>query len=365
MLLRSYKRLCGVDLGVPIDNVLTMRVSLPEVQYSKTEQCVEFFENLIARVRALPGVNAAGLVSTPPGEGWGGDDVMSALEHGSPNQKGTDMMVRGADPGYFSAIGIPLLSGRVFRADERLQRANVAVISQAAARVFFPHEDPIGRHMRDDFSGQVVEVVGVVGDTRWYPSAPPQPTLYWPIYGNDYSVSTIVLRSTRDATSFALPVEKIVADLNPNLPVSDVMTLRESLHSTNLGYEFNAILVLAFASIALVLAAAGLYGVLAYLATQRTTEIGIRIALGAQRRRLIALILTDGLWPAILGLAVGLAASSAVVRLIASMLYDTQPLNVGIFSAVAGVLLFVAPAACLAPAWRASRIDPLQALRME
>ena len=365
LLLRSYERLCGVDLGVPVDNVLTMRVSLPVVQYSKPEQCVEFFEELIARVRALPGVNAAGLVSTPPGEGWGGDDVMSVVEHGSPNQQGTDMMVRGADPGYFRAIGIPLLSGRVFRADERLQRPNVAVISHAAARVFFPHENPIGKHLRDDFSGQVVEVVGVVGDTRWYPSALPQPTLYWPIYGNDYSVATIVVRSTRDAASFALPVEKIVADLNPNLPVSDVMTLRESLHSTNLSYEFNAVLVLTFAFIALVLAAAGLYGVLAYLVTQRTTEIGIRIALGAQRRRLIALILTDGLWPALLGLAVGLVASGTIVRLIASMLYDTQPLNVAIFATVAGVLMLIAVVACLVPAWRASRIDPLQALRME
>jgi len=364
LLLRSYEQLRGVDLGVPIDNVLTMRISLPVAEYNKPEQWAEFFENLITRVRALPGVTAAGLVSAAPGEGWGGDDLMSVVEHPA-SQQPTDMMVRGADPGYFSAIGIPLLSGRIFRTDERLQRANVADISQAAAKAFFPHEDPVGKHLRDNFSGQVVEVVGVVGDTRWYPSVPPQPTLYWPICGNDYSGATIVLRSTRDVTSFALPVQKIVAGLDPNLPVSDVMTLHEALHRTTVGSEFDAVLVLGFASIALVLAAAGLYGVLAYLVTQRTTEIGIRIALGAPRQRLLGRILVDGLWPALIGLAAGAVASSAVVRLIGSMLYDTQPLDPAVFASAAGLLLLVAAAACLAPAWRASRIDPIQALRIE
>jgi predicted permease len=364
LLLKSYEHLRGIDFGVPMDNVLTMRVSLPAAQYSKPEQWVAFFEDLITRVRTLPGVNAAGLVSTAPGEGWGGDDLMRVVEHGGASQQGTDMMIRGADPGYFSAIGIPLLRGRIFRTDERLQRANVAVISQAAAKVFFPHEDPIGRHL-DDFSGQVVEVVGVVGDTRWYPAVLPQPTLYWPIYGNNYSVATIVLRSTRNVTSLALPVEKIVAGLDPNLPVSDVMTLRESLRRTNVGAEFDTVLVLAIACIALLLAAVGLYGVQAYLVSQRTSEIGIRIALGAPRRGLLGLILAGGLWPALGGVAVGLAVSGAVVRLIGSMLYETQPIDPAVFVAVAGLLLMVAALACLAPAWRASRIDPMQALRTE
>ena len=364
LLLRSYEHLRGVDLGVPIDKVLTMRLSLPQAQYNKPEQWAAFFEDLITRVRAMPGVDAAGLVTKAPGEGWGGDDPMNVVEHGSAGAQGTDMMVRGADPGYFSAIGIPLLGGRMFRSDEGPRRAHVAVISQAAAKAFFPGEDPIGKHLHDTFRNLDIEVIGIVGDTRWYPSEPPQPTLYWPIYGN-FSVATIVLRSPANVTSLALPVEKIIGSLDPNLPVSDVMTLRESLRRTTLGSQFDALLVVGFAAIALVLAAAGLYGVLAYLVTQRTTEIGIRIALGAARRRLLGLILADGLWPALIGLAPGLIASTAVVRFIASMLYDTQPLDPGIFAAVAGVLLLVAALACLAPAWRASRIDPMQALRTE
>lgn len=366
LLLKSYQRLRNADIGVPVENVLTMHISLPEARYKKPEQWVAFFENLIAQVRALPGVQSAGLASKAPGEGWGGDHLMTVVEHPrAAKGEAMDMMVRGAEPGYFPAIGIPLLRGRMFTTDERLNRAHVAVISQAAAHAFFPNEDPIGKHLKSEFSGDVVEVVGVVGDTRWYVSELPQPTLFWPLYGNDYSVATIVIRAPRDVDSFALPVEKIISRLDPDLPVSDVMTLREAIGKTTIGSQFDSILVLSFAVIALVLAAAGLYGVLAYLVTQRTAEIGIRIALGAQRDHVLRLVLVDGIRPALIGLAGGLVASAAVVRLIRSMLYETQPLDAAVFAAVAATLLLVAIIACIMPAWRASRLDPMQALRTE
>jgi predicted permease len=369
LLLKSYQRLRNADMGVSVDNVLTMRISLPDARYKTPEQRVAFFEDLIARVRALPGLQAAGLVSKAPGEGWGGDHLMRVVEHGAAKGQSTDMMVRGAEPGYFAAIGIPLLRGRIFTTDERLERARVAVISQAAARAFFPSEDPIGKHLTSDFSGEVVEVIGVVGDTRWFASEPPQPTLFWPIYGNDYSVATIVIRSGlgsgHGVESFALPVQKIVGQLDPDLPVSDVMTLREAIGKTTIDSQFDSILVVAFAVIALVLAAAGLYGVLAYLVTQRTSEIGIRIALGAQRKQVLRLVLIDGLRPALIGLMLGLAASAVVVRLIRSMLYETSPLDASVFAIVTAILLFVAVLACMMPAWRASRLNPMQALRTE
>jgi len=365
LLVKSYQRLRNVDIGVPVDNVLTMRISLPEARYKKPEQWVAFFEDLIARVRAVPGVLSAGLVSSAPGEGWGGDMLMTVVEHSTDPKSAIDMMIRGADPGYFSAIGIPLLRGRIFTTDERLERAHVAIISQAAAREFFPGEDPIGKHLRVDFTGAVAEVVGVVGDTRWYSSEPPQPTLFWPIYGNDYSVATIVVRAPRDVNAFAMPVQRIVGQLDPDLPVSEVMTLREAIGKTTVNSQFDSILVLAFAVIALVLAAAGLYGVLAYLVTQRTGEIGIRIALGARRESVLGLVLIDGLKPALVGLVVGLSASAGVVRLIRSMLYETNPLDPAVFAAVAAALLGVAALACMLPAWRASRLDPMQALRTE
>lgn len=291
---------------------------------------------------------------------------MSVVEHPPlPKGQGLDLMVRGADPGYFSAIQLPLLKGRIFTADERLQRAKVVVISQSAAKLCFPGEDPVGKHLDTGAPGEVYEVVGVVADTRWQISQPAHAMLYWPIYGNDYSSATVVIRSTHNVETLALPAQKILGHMDPDLPVSDVMTLRETIGKSTVSSQFDSILVLAFAGIALLLAAAGLYGVLAYLVTQRTSEIGIRIALGAGRGQVLRLMLFDGLRPALLGLAVGLAASAAVVRLIRSMLYETQPLDATVFVSVAGVLIVVAGIACLMPAWRASRLNPMQALRTE
>jgi len=366
LLLKSYERLSSTNLGVPADNVLTLHVSLPGARYREPEKQVAFFERLIEQVRTLPGVQAAGLVSTPPGLGWGGDHMMHVVEH-PPLAKGQgyDIMVRGAEPGYFAAIQIPLLRGRNFTLDERLDRANVVVLSQTAADAMFPGEDPIGKHLHDDSAGGIFEVIGVAGDTRWMVSQLPHPTLYWPIYGNDYSVATIVVRSRQNVESLALSIEKLIGGMDPDLPVSNVMTLRQSIGKSTVDSEFDSVLMLAFALIALVLAAAGLYGVLAYLVAQRTSEIGVRIALGAQRHNVLRGILFDGMRPALLGLVLGLAASAVVVRSIESMLYQTPPLDGAVFVAVAATLLVVAMLACLIPAWRASRLDPMQALRAE
>jgi putative ABC transport system permease protein len=191
------------------------------------------------------------------------------------------------------------------------------------------------------------------------------PSLYWPIYGNDYTVATIVVRASRDVTAVAMPVQKVVGAMDPDLPVSDVMTLRQAIGKSTIDSQFDSVLVLAFAVIALVLAAAGLYGVLAYLVTQRTSEIGIRIALGARRESVLGLVMIDGLRPALVGLLLGMVASAGVVRLIRSMLYETSPLDPVVFAAVAATLLLVASLACMLPAWRASRLDPMQALRTE
>jgi len=366
LLLKSYERLRNTDLGVPVDNVLTMHFGLPDARYKDATQVVAFFERLLERVRSLPGVQSAGLVTAGPGQGWGGDNLVTVVEHPPlPKGEGFDLMTRGADPGYFSAIQIPLVRGRIFTLDERLERAHVGVISQSAAALLFPGEDPIGKHLNDSSENQVYEVVGVVGDTRWNISQPMRPTFYRPLYGSGYSVATIVLRSERNVEGFAVPVEKIIGGMDADLPVGDVMTLRETIGRSALDSQFDSILVLAFAVIALLLAAAGLYGVLAYLVTQRTSEIGIRIALGAQRESVLSLMLLDGLRPALFGLVFGLGASAASVRLIRSMLYDTQPLDPAVFVAVSGTLLVVAGLACLLPAWRASRLDPMQALRTE
>jgi predicted permease len=366
LLLKSFQKLRSTDIGVPTDNVLSIRVSLPDARYKEPVQQIAFFEHLIEEVRALPGVQSAGLVSKAPGQGWGGDHLMSVPEHHQlPKGQGIDLQIRGADPGYFAAIQIPLVRGRVFTSDERLQRAHVAIISQMAAQMCFPGEDPIGKHLKDELAGSEVEVIGVVGDTRWEVSQPPMATMYLPIYGNDFSIATIVIRSPQKVESLAMPVQKIVGSLDADLPVSNVLTLRQSIEKSTVDSRFDSLLVLAFALIALILAAAGLYGVLAYLVTQRTAEIGIRIALGAMRGQLMRKMLLDGIAPALFGLGLGLAASGLAVRAIRSMLYQTEPLDPAVFAGVAALLLAIAVLACILPAWRASRLDPVKALRTQ
>ena len=365
LLLKSFQRLRNSSLGIPAaENVLAMYISIPEARYQTPVQQTAFFEQLINGVRTIPGVDSAGLVSSAPGRGWGGDRLLSVVEH-PPLPKGLDLQVRGADPGYFSAIQIPFTSGRTFRQDERLDRANVVVINNAAAKLCFPDEDPIGRHLKIGMTGTTFEIIGVVGDTRWSISQLPEPTLYWPIYGNGYTGATLVLRSSHNVSALAIPVQKLVGQMDPDLPVSNIATLQETIVKSTLGSQFDSILILTFAIIALILAAAGLYGVLAYLVTQRTPELGIRMTLGAQQTQVLRLVLLDGLRPAIVGLFLGLVASAAVVRLVKSMLYQTEPLDPVVFFAVSLILILVAAAACVIPAWRASRLDPVSSLRAD
>jgi predicted permease len=366
LLLKSFRQLRSTDLGVPIDNTLTMRINLPDARYKEANQKINFFEQLIGQVRAVPGVKSAGLVSTAPGQGWGGDYLISVVEHPPvPKGVGLDMMMRGAEPGYFAAVGLPLLHGRVFTSSERGNHAQVVVISQSAAQQYFPNEDPIGRHIKTNFTGDVYQVVGVVSDVRWNVAELPNPTMYTPIYAGDRTNATIVIRAERNVESLAIPVQQIIGRLDRDLPVSDVRTLRETIGKSTINSAFDSMLVTGFAVIALLLAVAGLFGVLSYTVTQRTNEIGIRIALGARRQSVLRLMLLDGLRPALIGLALGLIASAATVQLIRSMLYQTRPLDPSVFAVVALALLAAAALACLLPAWRAAHINPMQALRTE
>jgi len=368
LLLKSYESLRTVNMGCATENVLTMRISLPDARYKQTSQIAGFFERLIGDIQHLPRVDNAGLVSWPPGTGHSGDNMFSVVEH-PPLRKGEFQsgVRRFADPGYFEAMGIPLLRGRTFREGERLDSANVAIISKSLADRYFSGEEPIGQHLRVRLDKNEIdyEIVGVVGDSRHHVADPVDPTIYYPIYSGVSKYSYVVVRSRQDVRTLALPIQKLIADMDPDLAVANVLTMDQVIGKATTSASFSAGLTLGFAGLSLALAAVGLYGVLSYLVAQRTNEIGVRMALGAQPGQVLRLTLADGLRPAILGLAFGLAGGLAAGRLIRNLLYVVQPTDASVFVGVATLLLGVAIAACLMPAWRASRLDPLQALRME
>jgi ABC-type antimicrobial peptide transport system permease subunit len=212
---------------------------------------------------------------------------------------------------------------------------------------------------------RVLEVVGVVGDTRYIIGEKPQAMMYLPLSDGAEAVGTLVIRSSHNVEQYALPVQRIVSGMDPDLPVSDVLTMNQLLGKNTSDQSFNATLLTAFAALSLLLAAVGLFGVMSYIAAQRTTEIGIRIALGAKREHVMRKMLMDGMGPAVLGLIAGLAASMEAGRLMGDLLYEIKPLDPAVFAAVAAALLVVAAIACIVPAWRASRLDPMQALRAE
>jgi putative ABC transport system permease protein len=272
-------------------------------------------------------------------------------------------LYRWADPGYFAAMGIPIVRGRSFDAGKRLDGIAEVVISKQFADQHLPGEDPLGKHLRVD--DQVMTIVGIVGDTRYTPSEDPRPMEYLPLYTGFPNNGTLVIRSSHNVEQQALPVQRIVQAMDHDLPVSDVMTMEQLLGKSNVDASFDATLLAAFAGLSLLLAGVGLFGVLSYLVAQRTSEIGIRIALGARREQVLRKMLLDGLRPALVGLALGLAGSVAAAREIASMLYGTKALDAGVFGGVSAAMVLVAAAACAVPAWRASRLDPMTALRTE
>lgn len=369
LLLKSYQRLRTTDLGCITENVLTMRLSLPEAAYKESIQRVNFYEALLERVRALPGVDAAAFTRMVPGEGYGGDSGFAIAEHPPLPQGQYNLgIVRWADPGYFAALGIPLVRGQNFDANQRLDKADEVIVSEELVRQHFPGEDPLGKHLVT-IGQRSFRIVGVVGDTRARTAQTPRPMMYFPlfvsVYGGVPPDGTLAIRSSQDVTALALPVQRILQRLDPELAVSDVLTMDQIIGKSTVNANFDAALMLGFAVMSLVLAAAGLFGVLSYVATQRTTEIGVRIALGAQRGELLWLMVWDGLRPAAVGLVLGLIASGGVTRVIRDLLYGVKPLDASVFVVVTILLLVVAGGACAFPALRAARMDPVQALRNE
>jgi predicted permease len=373
LLFRSFVRLRSADLGCATKDVLTMQYSLPGKQYDTPAKLIAFHQALLEQVRRLPGIRAAGLVSVAPGGGWDEDNVFTIPD--SPTESNyrlqDDALVRAADPGYFAAMQIPLIRGRFFSENERLTNDHYVIVSWKFASRFFPGENPLGQFIKtrwDSAKPENYKIVGIVGDTLYDVSEPVKATVYFPILSGvsgQTNYATLIVRTQGDPLTMSLPIQKIFAALDPSLPVSDVLTLQQVVGQSTNAASLGATLLLAFAALSLLLAAVGLYGVLSYLVTQRLTEIGIRIALGAQRAEVLRLVLFDGLRPVLLGLVLGLAGGIGAGEVIRSQLYHTQALDGLVIAGMMGSLLVAATAACVVPALRAMRIDPMQALRTE
>ena len=375
LLLKSYSHLRAVDFGCDPRNALTLGLSLPEAQYATPESRIHFFEQLLTRVRALPGVRTANLSTTLPGQGQYEDDGYTIHEDPPlPKGQGLDADVRWVDPGYFAALHIPLLRGRTFLPQERGNRRHYALISASLARTVFAGRDPIGKHVDDENNeasshpaetNPSNEIIGVVGDVRSTAADEPRPTIYYPLYGGIQGDVSLIVRTEADPLAWSLPVQKLVADMDPTLAVADVLPFQDVLLSSTADTSFQATVLAAFAAVSLALAVAGLFGVLSYVVATRTGELGIRLALGAPQGQILSLVLYDGLRPALSGIAAGLLASAVLTRLIASLLHGAHPLDPLVYAGVSALLLLTAAVACGAPAWRASRLDPAEVLRSE
>ncbi|GGG99264.1 ABC transporter permease [Silvibacterium dinghuense] len=370
LLFTSFLRLKGEEIGCATDNVLTMRFFLRGHAYRQPAQIAALDTALLEKVRALRGVEAAGLTNVVPGDGYysdrsvwlRGEDENRASPHDQP-------LFRTADPGYFAAMGIPLLRGRTFAENERLDNHHVVVVSRLFAREFFGAKDAVGQVIRTQLGWDVetFEVVGVVGDTPWELGAQERPMIWFPIFSGAPASSdaVLVIRSSGDVEQLALPVQKIVASLDADLPVTRILTMNQVLGLATADSQRNATLLGAFAGLSLLLAAVGLYGVLSYVVAQRRGEIGIRMALGARREEVLRLMLGSGLRPALWGLGCGIVVSLGATQALRATLYATKPLDAGVYAGTVAVLLAAAIAACLVPAWRAAKTDPMAALRAE
>ncbi|HET9399802.1 MAG TPA: ABC transporter permease [Candidatus Acidoferrales bacterium] len=363
LMLKSFWKLHVIDPGFATDRVVAIRFSLPYKQ--QPPQIVNTFRDLLDRVRATPGVESAGIVSVAPLAGHFMDTTFT-VDGRPPLPKGQflDAVFRAADPRYFKAMGIPLKRGRVFTEADLLDAADKAIITEGMAQQFFPNEDPIGKRLRLD-PKHAFEIVGIVGNTRQNLARDPEPTMYFPLYGGDFNWGTLMIRATGDPNLVSLPVQKIMRAVIPALPPVSVTTTEEMMAGATQSNRFALTLITLFAGLALVLASIGLYGVLAYSVRQRTGEMGIRIALGADAPAITKLVLWQGMKPAAVGIAAGLLGGLASTRLIQSLLFQVKPNDPIVIAAVALVLALIAMAASFAPAWRATRIDPVIALRTE
>jgi putative ABC transport system permease protein len=368
LMLRSFAALRAVNPGMDTTNVLTVRVALPGTKYD-TPKTLRFFADATSRLAAIPGVQSAGAISYLPFSGLGAGTGFTIVGEPPPapgHGPITDVSV--CDNGYFQTMRIPLVRGRWFTDREMRERSNVVIVNETLAKRYFPREDPIGKQLVIQMTQPNVptEVIGIVGDTKFSDvRIETRPQTYWPHPQLPYNAMTFTVRTGSDAMSFAGVVEREIQSIDKDQPVSDVRTMNQWVARTLAQARFNSLLLTIFAVLALLLASIGIYGVMSYAVSQRTSEIGVRLALGAERRDILRLIVGNGLRLTMLGLAAGVVLALVLSRTLTTLLYETAGTDAATFAAVVAVLGAVALIASYLPARRASRIAPVEALRYQ
>ena len=372
LLIRSFIALTRVDLGFETRGLLAMRLQLPRAAYPHQEQIAAFYERLTEGIRALPGVESAGATSTillpalPQSAGLIVEGRPPDISEGARVPVPYDAVT----PGFFDTLRIPLLKGRTFTAADGPGAPAVAMVNEAFERRFFPDRDPLGRRVAfGDTPGADTTwftIVGVVADTRRAGvDRAPWAEMYFPHAQAQDPAMFVLLRTSGDPVRLAAAAQAAVWAIDRNQPVTSIRTLREMVDARQANRRFTTLLLVVFASVALVLATIGVYGVIAYSTAQRTQEIGIRMALGAERAHVLRLVLAEGVRIGIIGLAIGLAASAAATRLLTGLLFGVPRWDPVTFAAVPMLLLGIAAIASWLPARRAVRLDPVAAMRRD
>ena len=366
LLVKSFLRMRSVDPGFKPAGVVSMSVNLPPAAYAEEARRVAYAREVLASVERVPGVAAAALVTRVPLRPGSSSRGVSIEGRSYTPEQPIEKVVpnyTAVSPGYFHTLGIPILAGREFARDDGAGHPLVTIVSASLAEAFWPGESPIGRRL--SMNNQTLEVIGVVGDVRtaslWQR---PLPMLYAPFEQDPWSFMSIVARTTRPAGTVASEMRRAIQSVDKSLPVT-VLTLEQVVGDSLAPRQFQAGLSAAFAALALVLAMMGVYGVMSYAVAQRTREFGIRAALGAEPRRIFGEIVAEGVRVVALGALLGLAGAVAARSALTSLLFEVSPLDPATFASVLVLLLAVAVAACLVPARRAMRVDPVVALRTE
>ena len=368
LLARSFWTLMRVDTGFDPARTVTMKVTLPTASYGEAPKRIGFFDRLFERIDALPGVQASGGVSFMPLVGLGaatGFSIAGAPPFPAGNEPVADVRVVTHD--YFRAMGIPLVSGRLFDGRDSAPGTRRLIVSASLARKYFGNSDPIGRHIVLAWNDEGPdEIVGVVGDIRAASlETEPRPTTYLPPARFSYPYASVVVKASADAITLAPAIVNAVRELDANVPVSDIRPMGEVVSISTAQRRVTMLLLVTFAVLALLLAAVGIYGVISYSVTQRTQEIGIRMALGAARTAVLRMVLRQAMTLAVIGVAAGAGGAWMLTRLMQKLLFGVEPSDPLTFGAVAVLLASVAGAAALVPALRATRIDPMIALRSD